>query len=175
MSIMRWNVLTALILNLAVGLPPAPVRSARRHPRIFSTRPRPSRPMRTGKRRSAGSVSSSASTPVTRAAAEARFWIGFSLVKSDEFEEAIRELEPFESTLAQDKWADDALLQLGHAYRGHDDDNKALAVWKRLRAEVPGFGLADRGRASDHRRVISLEQGLRSMPGLLRRSGPMKP
>jgi len=65
-------------------------------------------------------------------ASEARFWIGYCLVKSDEFDEAILELAPFETTLAQDKWADDALLQLGHAYRGNDQNDRALAVWKRL-------------------------------------------
>jgi len=74
-------------------------------------------------------------------ASEARYWIGFSLVKSEEFEEAISELESFEGTLAKDKWADDALLQLGHAYRGHDEDEKALAVWKRLRQVYPDSAL----------------------------------
>lgn len=63
---------------------------------------------------------------------EARFWIGFCLVKSENFDEAIAELAPFESTLAQDQWADDALLQLGHAYRGNDESTAALGVWKAL-------------------------------------------
>ncbi len=70
-------------------------------------------------------------------ASEARYWIGYGLVKSDEYEEAIDELEAFEGSLAKDKWADDALLQLGHAYRGHDEDEKALAAWKRLRQQYP--------------------------------------
>ena len=70
-------------------------------------------------------------------ASEARFWIGFSLVKSGEFDEAVRELEPFQSGLAQDKWADDALLQLGHAYRGHDENDLALASWKLLLEKHP--------------------------------------
>jgi outer membrane protein assembly factor BamD (BamD/ComL family) len=70
-------------------------------------------------------------------ASEARFWIGYCLVKSDEFDEAVRELAPFEATLAQDKWADDALLQLGHAYRGNDENDRALAAWKRLREKYP--------------------------------------
>jgi tetratricopeptide (TPR) repeat protein len=65
-------------------------------------------------------------------ASEARFWIGFSLVKSDEFAEAVSELESFEQGLAKDKWADDALLQLGHAYRGQDDNQRALGAWKLL-------------------------------------------
>jgi outer membrane protein assembly factor BamD (BamD/ComL family) len=70
-------------------------------------------------------------------ASEARFWLGFCLVKSDEFEEALRELEPFEHELAQDKWADDALLQLGHAYRGQDNDERALECWKQLLDKHP--------------------------------------
>jgi tetratricopeptide (TPR) repeat protein len=70
-------------------------------------------------------------------APEARFWIGFSLVKSGEFDEAVRALEPFRSDLAQDKWADDALLQLGHAYRGRDEDDRALASWKLLLEKHP--------------------------------------
>jgi tetratricopeptide (TPR) repeat protein len=65
-------------------------------------------------------------------ASEARFWIGFSLVKSDEFGEAVSELQGFEQGLANDKWADDALLQLGHAYRGLDDNGRALGAWKLL-------------------------------------------
>jgi tetratricopeptide (TPR) repeat protein len=68
---------------------------------------------------------------------EARFWIGFSLVKSGEFDEAIRDLEPFQVGLAQDKWADDALLQLGHAYRGRDENDRALASWKLLLEKHP--------------------------------------
>src|SRR6516165_9560806 len=39
-------------------------------------------------------------------ASEARFWVGFSLVKSGEFDEAVGALEPFRTALAQDKWAD---------------------------------------------------------------------
>jgi tetratricopeptide (TPR) repeat protein len=70
-------------------------------------------------------------------ASEARFWIGYCLVKSDEFDEAVRELAPFEGTLAQDTWADDALLQLGHAYRGKDENNRALAAWKLLLEKYP--------------------------------------
>ena len=70
-------------------------------------------------------------------ASEARFWIGYCLVKSDEFAEAIRELAPFEATLGQDKWADDVLLQLGHAYRGNDENDQALTTWKRLLAKYP--------------------------------------
>ena len=70
-------------------------------------------------------------------ASEARFWIGYCLVKSDEFAEAIRELAPFETTLGQDKWADDVLLQLGHAYRGNDENDRALTTWKRLLEKHP--------------------------------------
>jgi tetratricopeptide (TPR) repeat protein len=70
-------------------------------------------------------------------ATEARFWIGFSLVKSEQFGDAVRELEPFEGDLARDKWADDALLQLGHAHRGVGDNDRALASWKLLLEKHP--------------------------------------
>jgi tetratricopeptide (TPR) repeat protein len=65
-------------------------------------------------------------------ASEARYWIGYCLVKSDEYDDAVQELTPFEADLKKDKWADDALLQLGHAYRGNDHHDQALAAWKRL-------------------------------------------
>ncbi len=68
---------------------------------------------------------------------EAQFWIGFSLVKDGEYNEAVRELRPFESEWSGDRWADDALLQLGHAYRGLDDDDRALASWKLLLEKHP--------------------------------------
>ena len=70
-------------------------------------------------------------------APEARFWVGFCRVKLGEDEAAIEALRPFESTLADDKWADDALLHLGHAYRDHDERDLAVAAWKRLRDKYP--------------------------------------
>ena len=70
-------------------------------------------------------------------AAEARFWIGFCLVKAGEPRDAVRFLRPFEALLAESKWADDALLQLGHAYAGSDDNDLALAAWKRLIEKHP--------------------------------------
>ncbi len=63
---------------------------------------------------------------------EARFWTGYCLVKSEEFDGAVEELAPFRTELAADTWADDALLQLGHAYRGLEDDSHALEVWNEL-------------------------------------------
>ena len=68
---------------------------------------------------------------------EAQFWIGFCLVKLDEFEEALRELAPFQGKLAEDKWADDALLQLGLAYQGDGQNERALQTWKRLLEKYP--------------------------------------
>jgi tetratricopeptide (TPR) repeat protein len=74
--------------------------------------------------------------PTSPQAAEATFWVGYCLVKEGDFEQAIQALRPFESSdaggLAGDKWADDALLQLGHAYRGANERDLALASWKRL-------------------------------------------
>jgi tetratricopeptide (TPR) repeat protein len=75
--------------------------------------------------------------PADPRAPEARFWVGFSLVKSGEFDEAVRALEPFRTGLARDKWADDALLQLGHAHRGREEDDLALATWKLLLETYP--------------------------------------
>ncbi len=68
---------------------------------------------------------------------EARFWIGYALVKEGEFDDAAGTLEPFENALAGDKWADDSLLQLGHAYRGQDRTDRALDAWKRLLEKYP--------------------------------------
>ncbi len=70
-------------------------------------------------------------------AAEARFWVGFCRVKLGEDDEAIEALRPFETTLADDTWADDALLHLGAAYRSKDQRDLAVAVWKRLREKYP--------------------------------------
>ena len=74
-------------------------------------------------------------------AAEATFWTGYSLVKAGDFEQAIQMLRPFESGgaggLEDDKWADDALLQLGHAYQGTGEADEALECWKRLVEKYP--------------------------------------
>jgi tetratricopeptide (TPR) repeat protein len=70
-------------------------------------------------------------------ASEARFWIGYCLVKLDEWDEATNTLRPFETLLADDTWADDALLQLGRAYRGKGETDLALAAWKRLLDRYP--------------------------------------
>lgn len=63
-------------------------------------------------------------------APEARFWAGFCLVKQGENEEAVELLKPFTEALARDKWADDALLQVGRAYQALGNENEALAAWK---------------------------------------------
>ncbi len=70
-------------------------------------------------------------------APEARFWIGFCLVKLGEDEEAIEILNPFTDTLAGDKWADDALLQIGKAFRALDKESDALEAWKRHLQRYP--------------------------------------
>lgn len=74
-------------------------------------------------------------------AAEATFWTGYSLVKAGDFEQAIQTLRPFESGgaggLEDDKWADDALLQLGHAYQGAGEGDEAIECWKRLVEKYP--------------------------------------
>jgi tetratricopeptide (TPR) repeat protein len=64
--------------------------------------------------------------------AEARFWAGYCLVKLEEYEEAVDVLHPFETELAGDKWADDALVQLGEAHLGQENPDLALVVWNRL-------------------------------------------
>src|SRR5262245_21918510 len=74
--------------------------------------------------------------PSSPQVSEATFWAGYCLVKEGDFEQAIQALRPFESKgsggLSGDKWADDALLQLGHAYRGANERDLALESWKRL-------------------------------------------
>lgn len=75
--------------------------------------------------------------PTDPRAHEARFWIGFALVKDGEYDEAVRALRPFESEWSGDRWADDAMLQLGHAHRGLDDVDRALASWDRLLEKYP--------------------------------------
>ena len=70
-------------------------------------------------------------------APEARFWVGFCLVKQGEDAEAIETLRPFETTLSQDTWADDALLHLGSAYHSKGDADLAIAAWKRLLDKYP--------------------------------------
>ena len=133
---MCWKVWTVLVLNFAAGLPAGAGQARTPSSADLFDQAKAPRPARTGRRRSPGSATSCASIPMTRAS-EARFRIGFSLVKSEEYEEAISELESFEGRRAKDPWADDALLQLGYAYRGHDENDKALAVWKRLRQQYP--------------------------------------
>jgi tetratricopeptide (TPR) repeat protein len=70
-------------------------------------------------------------------APEARFWAGFCLEKLGEHKDAAALLGSFETTLADNTWADDALLQLGLAYLGDDDKAKALAVWTRQLSKYP--------------------------------------
>lgn len=70
-------------------------------------------------------------------ASETRFWIGYCLVKSAAYSDAALELTPFVGELAEDKWADDALLQLGHARAGQNENDKAVAAWKRLLEKYP--------------------------------------
>ncbi|GAC1471086.1 MAG: hypothetical protein NVSMB9_16840 [Isosphaeraceae bacterium] len=70
-------------------------------------------------------------------APEARFWAGFCLVKLGENEKAATMLQPFLKELAEDKWADDALLQLGKAYHGEGKEKDALGVWKRHLEKYP--------------------------------------
>jgi len=73
--------------------------------------------------------------PDSPRAPEARFWVGFCRVKLGQHDEAVEALRPFETTLARDTWADDALLHLGSAFRGQGENDLALAVWKRLLGE----------------------------------------
>jgi tetratricopeptide (TPR) repeat protein len=75
--------------------------------------------------------------PEAPQATEARFWAGFCLVKMDENEKAVEFLKPFTEALAKDKWADDALLQLGNALHGQGLEPEALAVWKLHLAKYP--------------------------------------
>jgi tetratricopeptide (TPR) repeat protein len=70
-------------------------------------------------------------------AAEARFWAGYCLQKQEDHDQAIEVLEPFEEALAGDKWADDALVQLGEAHQGRDELALAMAAWNRLLARHP--------------------------------------
>jgi tetratricopeptide (TPR) repeat protein len=70
-------------------------------------------------------------------APEARFWAGFCLVKLGENEKAVEILNPFTQALANDKWADDALLQIGKAFHGLSKQEDALAVWKRHLEKYP--------------------------------------
>jgi tetratricopeptide (TPR) repeat protein len=75
--------------------------------------------------------------PTAPQAPEARFWAGFCLVKLGEDEEAVEMLDPFTDALARDKWADDALVQIGKAFRGLGKDDNALATWKRHLEQYP--------------------------------------
>jgi tetratricopeptide (TPR) repeat protein len=75
--------------------------------------------------------------PSVPQAAEARFWTGFCLAKLGENEEAVEILNPFAESLAGDKWADDALLQIGKAFRSMDKETEALAAWKRHLENYP--------------------------------------
>ena len=70
-------------------------------------------------------------------APEARFWAGFCLEKEGEHEPAIEILLPFEGALAGDTWADDALLQLGLAYQGRGDKERAVGIWDRQVEKYP--------------------------------------
>ena len=70
-------------------------------------------------------------------APEARFWAGFCLVKLGESDEAVAILNPFTDALAGDRWADDALLQIGKALRALGKESDALATWKRHLQKYP--------------------------------------
>ena len=58
-------------------------------------------------------------------------------MKLGENEEAVEILNPFTDALAGDKWADDALLQIGKAFRGLGKESDALATWKRHLQRYP--------------------------------------
>ena len=75
--------------------------------------------------------------PEAPQAPEARFWNGFCRVKLGENEEAVATLAPFNDRLADDKWADDALLQLGRAAHGLGKDDDAIAAWRRHLDKYP--------------------------------------
>ncbi|MFI5455400.1 MAG: tol-pal system YbgF family protein [Isosphaerales bacterium] len=77
------------------------------------------------------------SHPGAPQAPEARFWAGFCLVKLGESEQAVEILNPFTDALAEDKWADDALLQIGKALRALGKESDALATWKRHLQRYP--------------------------------------
>jgi tetratricopeptide (TPR) repeat protein len=68
---------------------------------------------------------------------EARFWAGFCLVKLGDYEPAAAMLRPFEEELSSDRWADDALVQLGRADVALGRPAQALANWKRHLERYP--------------------------------------
>ena len=76
--------------------------------------------------------------PKAPLASEARFWTGYCLVQTEDFEAAVDVLRPFLTELAEDTWADDALLKLGAAYHGLGHEEQALTVWKRQIEKYPG-------------------------------------
>ncbi|MDR3633173.1 MAG: tetratricopeptide repeat protein [Isosphaeraceae bacterium] len=75
--------------------------------------------------------------PNSSFAPEARFWTGYCLEKLEQYESAVEILQPFLTSLAEDTWADDALLKLGAAHHGLGQDQKALAAWKRQIEKYP--------------------------------------
>jgi outer membrane protein assembly factor BamD (BamD/ComL family) len=75
--------------------------------------------------------------PSAPQAPEARFWTGFCQVKLGENEKAVVTMKPFTDALADDKWADDALLQIGKAYHALGNEDDALKVWKRHLEKYP--------------------------------------
>ena len=100
-------------------------------------------------------------------AAEARFWEGFCRVKLDENEQAVEILLPFTDALAADKWADNALLQIGKAYRGLDQESDALAAWKRHLEKYPRSLRCTRSNASSDRSPFRRRHRPRRLPVLL--------
>lgn len=68
---------------------------------------------------------------------EARFWRGFCQEKIGDYVEAISSLSRFESDLAKDTWADDALLHLGYARRYNSDPEAAIKTWRQLLEDWP--------------------------------------
>jgi tetratricopeptide (TPR) repeat protein len=75
--------------------------------------------------------------PDHEAAPEARFWAGFCEMKLGKSDEAIERLKPFTESLADNTWADDALLHLGRAYREKGDTEAARGTWERQLEHYP--------------------------------------
>ncbi len=75
--------------------------------------------------------------PLADRVREARFWLGYCQVRSDDFEDAVETLSPFAGLLSEDVWADDALLQLGNAYATLQQYDLARAAWERLVDRYP--------------------------------------
>ena len=75
--------------------------------------------------------------PTSPEATEARFWVGFCEAKRGENEKAVEILHPFTQSLADNKWADDAIFQIGKAYRELGKETEAIDSWKRHLEKYP--------------------------------------